>query len=139
LGSVVDEKLLHPGCLSSAKEIHNTAVIAEELKETYPHITIALDYAAFAPDAGKDYRWGAFEEEEAQAGRMGGFVKAISAKQTEGETVLCVSHGGPCNGLYRHMMQCGKDDKVPSCGFTGLYLYKPREGVATSFLCKKSL
>lgn len=124
LGSVVDDEALHPGCLRSAQEIHNTPeVIAQELKQRYPAVTIDLGYAAFAPDTGSQYRWGSFEEEEAQAERMGGFVKAISA-QSEGETVLCVSHGGPCIGLYNHLLQCTSG---PNCGFTGLYLYKTSE------------
>jgi hypothetical protein len=124
MGSAVDEKLLHPGCVCSAQEIHNKpAAIAEEIKQRYPGLIIDLDYAAFSPDAGRHYKWGSFEDHGAQEERMGGFVKAISAR-SEGETVLCISHGGPCNGLYRHMLQCSKDDRVPSCGFTGLYLYK---------------
>ena len=27
------------------------------------------------------------------------------------------------------MLQCGKDEKVPVCGFTGLYLYRSGDGL----------
>ena len=88
LGSAVDESLLHPGCLCPAQEVHCTpAVLAQELKQRYPDITIDSAYEPFAPDAGKNYKWQAFEEEEAQAERMSSFVTAIS-RQCEGETVL---------------------------------------------------
>jgi hypothetical protein len=51
--------------------------------------------------------------------RMAVFVKIIAQKYA-GESVLLLSHGSPCKGLYSSLTQ---KENGTSCGYTGLYVY----------------
>jgi broad specificity phosphatase PhoE len=74
---------------------------------------------------GYAYRWGEFESEQQQQQRMARFAKTIAlAPEYAGQSVLLVSHGGPSSGLHRTLMKVPEHEKSPSCGFTGLYIYR---------------
>ena len=50
-------------------------------------------------------------------------VNKLHAKYPD-ETILFISHGGPCSAVYKSMT--GIDD-VPTSGYTSLYLYTKKD------------
>jgi broad specificity phosphatase PhoE len=118
MGSKVDVQTLHKAALSSAKDTFNSAAsIAEQLKAEYPDLVVDLTHEPMETDFA--YHWDSFESEEAQMKRMATFIDNISQKYA-GESVLLLSHGSPCKGLYTSLT---REQDAPSCGYTGLYIY----------------
>ena len=76
----------------------------------------------FTADA---YTWGTFETHEQLEERMGKFINKVAA-QYKGETILCVSHGGPTSASYTAL--CPTGSYSGTCGYTGMFIYDRGDG-----------
>lgn len=88
--------------------------------------------AVVPPLAKTGYRWGDFETEEQLAARMEAALRAIASRYlrlpadgddaSQAASVLCCSHGGPCEHGYRGLLE-GKACKDHVTGYTALYCF----------------
>jgi len=97
MGSQMSVADLHQGCICPVRDIHAGG---ELLREAIKVTTVSVDDDYIPVYAGFDYQWDAFESHEETVDRMVGTVEAL-AKRHPSESVLCLSHGGPCTELSK--------------------------------------
>jgi len=83
------------------------------------HISIDATYTPVAAPAA--YQWERFETEAALAERMESTLHAIAARYPA-ESVLALSHGGPCGHAHRQLLK-EKAGAAPIAGYTALYVF----------------
>ncbi len=90
-------------------------------------VTVDTTYEPFAQPP--EYEWASFEDEEALAARMESTMQAL-ARKWPGESILAVSHGGPCGHAHQRLL-ADKAAEAPVAGYTALYVFvRAHEGAA---------
>ena len=75
------------------------------------------------------YTYGSPESRAAQFSRLRAAAEGLA---TEGETVVCCSHGGPCTHLFEELT--GQDWRVAGeCGYTAISVYRWTKGEGGEF------
>ena len=114
---------LHPKAHVPASEVLMAPMAAQAALERLDTtgITVNPSHQPIAPPP--SYQWGQFESEELLADRIEATLTALKARFPH-ETILCVSHGGPCEHAYRRLLKTESGAKV--AGYTAVYIYKAK-------------
>ena len=83
------------------------------------NVSVDATYEPLTPPP--DYQWASFEDEDALAARMHSTMNALACK-FRGESVLAVSHGGPCAHAHERLLQVTRHSG-PVAGYTALYVF----------------
>jgi broad specificity phosphatase PhoE len=106
VGTPIEESELHPLALVDVETIYNKP---EDLAQMQMHEDGNEDGGSFNIDVNYESRlsfagrqWGNFESDESQSNRMAAFCEHLQ-RTYPGESILLVSHGGPCLHCYESL------------------------------------